>query len=505
MKRGTFLLNLRNKKGISQIDIANELGYSSQLVSQWEKDKGIPDLSVIGKYASILGIDLEGFIKCKESKRNSNSDNYSFNTKSFSNYLKSLRKQKNITQEQLAKKLNIPTKAVIRYEQGVSLPSIDTFVKLCKYYHLSFDNLYFSKQIESNQDNNYQIKHKKVLTPVLISSIAVMISITSVGLGLGLTLKNRNNVSNRIIVVDNTGDDSGGDNTNTGGGTTTGGDNTTTGGGDSTTGGTTNPDGEVVYDDTGGSTTPITVYGTIEFGMYPSSHINDQNLISELNRISSPNSRGYYEYNNKYYAKKTATSDDYSDVYNLFMDGVQIENDKTYWFNVEPIKWDVFSVTDTTYTLVSTSIIDSYKFDDDQSYDYKQSDIRAWLNDYFYNHAFIENKDRLLISHVDNSIESTAGPKNNKHICEDTDDYVYLMSAAEYLPLEREGKIISDYARASYSRCKDMRITYQKAAYWLRTVDELGYAEAIKYNGGYYLGCEHYFSLGIRPMITIHK
>lgn len=66
MNRGSFLIKQRNKVGLTQADIADKLGYSSQLVSLWEKDKAVPDLSIISQYASILGIDLKGFIDCKD-------------------------------------------------------------------------------------------------------------------------------------------------------------------------------------------------------------------------------------------------------------------------------------------------------------------------------------------------------------------------------------------------------------------------------------------------------
>ena len=69
MNRGSFLIEQRNKVGLTQADIADKLGYSSQLVSLWEKDKAQPDLRIISKYASLLNVDLKGFINC-ENKSN---------------------------------------------------------------------------------------------------------------------------------------------------------------------------------------------------------------------------------------------------------------------------------------------------------------------------------------------------------------------------------------------------------------------------------------------------
>ena len=49
MNRGSFLIKQRNKVGLTQADIADKLGYSAQLVSLWEKDKAVPDLSIISQ------------------------------------------------------------------------------------------------------------------------------------------------------------------------------------------------------------------------------------------------------------------------------------------------------------------------------------------------------------------------------------------------------------------------------------------------------------------------
>lgn len=58
MDRGKFLTERRIAKGLSQAQVADLLGYSPQSVSQWENNKGIPDLSIFSKYANILGVDL---------------------------------------------------------------------------------------------------------------------------------------------------------------------------------------------------------------------------------------------------------------------------------------------------------------------------------------------------------------------------------------------------------------------------------------------------------------
>ena len=62
---------------------------------------------------------------------------------------------------------------------------------------------------------------------------------------------------------------------------------------------------------------------------------------------------------------------------------------------------------------------------------YKESHIRSWLNDNFYNTAFTtEEKARIKTTTVDNSVAST-GYSPNQYACANTSDKVFLLSYAE--------------------------------------------------------------------------
>ncbi|MGN1419167.1 MAG: helix-turn-helix domain-containing protein [Acutalibacteraceae bacterium] len=55
--------------------------------------------------------------------------------------IKALRKSKKITQEQLAKILNITPQAVSKWERGLSLPDIELLVPIADYFGVSIDYL----------------------------------------------------------------------------------------------------------------------------------------------------------------------------------------------------------------------------------------------------------------------------------------------------------------------------------------------------------------------------
>ena len=191
MKRGSFLFDLRNKKGLSQSDVANKLGYTPQLVSLWEKDRAIPDLSIISKYASLLGIDLEGFINCKEQKKNDNCVNRSFDIKKFSTNLRYLRKKNNLFQSDLATKLGVNVKTIVYWENGSSIPSIDNFLTLCEVFKTSFDELYFVYKEESViQDKKKRNLFLPIFLPIVIT---LAIGGTATGIVVGVNQRNKNN------------------------------------------------------------------------------------------------------------------------------------------------------------------------------------------------------------------------------------------------------------------------------------------------------------------------
>lgn len=55
------------------------------------------------------------------------------------NILKELRKEKNVTQEEIAKEINITQRAYAFYEKGDREPSIETLIKLAEYHKVPID------------------------------------------------------------------------------------------------------------------------------------------------------------------------------------------------------------------------------------------------------------------------------------------------------------------------------------------------------------------------------
>ena len=55
---GTTIRQLREKRGLTQAELADMIGVSSKTISKWETAKGLPDISLLQPLAQALGISL---------------------------------------------------------------------------------------------------------------------------------------------------------------------------------------------------------------------------------------------------------------------------------------------------------------------------------------------------------------------------------------------------------------------------------------------------------------
>ena len=70
------------------------------------------------------------------------------NMESFGNRLAEIRKQHNLTQNDIAEKLDISPQAVSKWENDLTSPDIDTLIKLAEIFNISIDELVGKKNYE---------------------------------------------------------------------------------------------------------------------------------------------------------------------------------------------------------------------------------------------------------------------------------------------------------------------------------------------------------------------
>ena len=71
---GEIISTLRKEKGMTQKDIADQLGITDKAVSKWERDIAFPDTATIPKLAEILGISVEELMQAKAAPVPANKD-----------------------------------------------------------------------------------------------------------------------------------------------------------------------------------------------------------------------------------------------------------------------------------------------------------------------------------------------------------------------------------------------------------------------------------------------
>lgn len=74
----------------------------------------------------------------------------------FKENLKKLRKEKNISQEQLAEKLNISRQAISKWESGKAYPDIDNLILLRDIFNVSLDELMVNEKADKEKSINQE-------------------------------------------------------------------------------------------------------------------------------------------------------------------------------------------------------------------------------------------------------------------------------------------------------------------------------------------------------------
>lgn len=182
----------------------------------------------------------------------------------------------------------------------------------------------------------------------------------------------------------------------------------------------------------------------LELGEYPQTVVSDSATVSALdekiaNGTLQADFKGYYTLDGNSYVKMESNHYVNGESYDKFTSGEKIVRGKTYYFAVEPIRWQVLSETD-GLRLIAEKLLDTKPFwdiDDKVEIDgvkynpndYSQSSIRQWLNGAFMEIAFGAHEKSLLKKvTVTNGI---ADGLYSDYPCATTEDFVWLPSYQE--------------------------------------------------------------------------
>ena len=79
----------------------------------------------------------------------------------FNEKLQKLRKEQNLTQEELAEKLFVSRTAISKWESGRGYPSIDSLKVIAKYFNITIDELIGSEEVISLAEQDKKENNKK--------------------------------------------------------------------------------------------------------------------------------------------------------------------------------------------------------------------------------------------------------------------------------------------------------------------------------------------------------
>ena len=121
----------------------------------------------------------------------------------LSNNLITLRKKENISQEELAEKLDVSRQAVSKWESGNGYPETEKLLKLCEIFNCSVDTILKGKIEENNNNTDLNEYDKFMLTfgkYISIGIFLVLVGVTIYLIYLGL-LPQIKNINEKDIMI----------------------------------------------------------------------------------------------------------------------------------------------------------------------------------------------------------------------------------------------------------------------------------------------------------------
>ena len=70
-------------------------------------------------------------------------------------FIAECRKEKKLTQEQLADKLGVSNRSISRWENGKTMPDISLFEPLCEELNISINELFKAQRLNNKKPNNH--------------------------------------------------------------------------------------------------------------------------------------------------------------------------------------------------------------------------------------------------------------------------------------------------------------------------------------------------------------
>lgn len=134
------LIELRENKFIKQYDIAKVLDIHKGAYNQYETEHVIIPIKHLNTLCNYFDVSIDYIFGFNISKKYKNYKK-DIDKKIVGENLKLFRKENKITQEKLAKELNVSRTTITEYERGTNLIATPFLYTICKKYNISADYL----------------------------------------------------------------------------------------------------------------------------------------------------------------------------------------------------------------------------------------------------------------------------------------------------------------------------------------------------------------------------
>ena len=159
------LKNLRLQNNLTQEQLAQKLDITRRTYIYYETGKKYPSDDLLNRIANYFNVE-NSFLMDEEDELIANAQPQG----GFSNKIRELRLQNDLSQEMLSRKLGIATRTYIYYEKGHKYPSIEMLAQMADLFKVSISFL-----LDGQNDIQMQgIKHGKAKADYLVSELKVL-------------------------------------------------------------------------------------------------------------------------------------------------------------------------------------------------------------------------------------------------------------------------------------------------------------------------------------------
>ena len=145
---------LREEQELTQKKIGNLLGVDHSTYASWERGRDLFPLKQLLILANFYHVNIDYITDLSHKKKYQN-EKFEINKELMAQRLKEIRKENNLTQIELAQKLNTSHSAISDYERGNRIPPLIILYQLSRQFNISIDFMlglndskYLEKELE---------------------------------------------------------------------------------------------------------------------------------------------------------------------------------------------------------------------------------------------------------------------------------------------------------------------------------------------------------------------